>query len=99
MVKQRSATKKHECDYKFCQFCFGYHKRDQPCFIQPLAPSDDDKECRFVAFDFESSQNKKTPDGKHQHQVRLTSCSVIHLFAIGQLCMRPGFLHKVHSRR
>ncbi|KAH7724141.1 hypothetical protein AAVH_08401 [Aphelenchoides avenae] len=75
----------HKCDYKFCQFCHGYHKRDQECFIQPLYPARDDKDVRFVAFDFESTQDLETSPGKFQHRV-------------SQLCLRPSLLHQVHRQ-
>ncbi|KAH7673276.1 hypothetical protein AAVH_42244, partial [Aphelenchoides avenae] len=66
----------HKCEYNFCQFCFGYHKRDQECFVQPLYPARDDKEVRFVAFDFESTQDLETAPGKYQHRVNCVCAQV-----------------------
>ncbi|KAH7668238.1 hypothetical protein AAVH_42922, partial [Aphelenchoides avenae] len=65
-----------QCEYKFCQFCFGYHKRDQECFIQPLYPVREYKDVRFVAFDFESTQDLETSPGKFQHRVSCVCAQV-----------------------
>ncbi|KAH7717742.1 hypothetical protein AAVH_14816 [Aphelenchoides avenae] len=75
-VKRRSPSGQHECDYKFCNFCFGYHKADRECYIQPLKPPKDKKDVRFVAFDFECTQSTETSPHRFEHQVNFVCAQI-----------------------
>ncbi|KAH7709254.1 DNA polymerase [Aphelenchoides avenae] len=80
-IQRLGKDKKHICGQKFCGFCCTYHRTDQSCYIQPLEPKEDEKPCRFVAFDFESTQhNRPDPDKDwFRHEVNfvcaLVTCS------------------------
>lgn len=93
-VKRSSADKQHVCGTKFCARCCCYHKTEQPCFIQPVEPKDDEKPCRFVAYDFESSQHTQPdPDKEHfLHEVFLPTPNKEN-FLLGKFCERPSHLH------
>ncbi|KAH7706562.1 hypothetical protein AAVH_26191, partial [Aphelenchoides avenae] len=77
-VERRSANKRHECGQKFCTFCCTYHRTEQPCFIQKIEPKEDDYPCRFVAYDFECSQNTKSDPHKESylHEVNFACAQV-----------------------
>lgn len=77
-MKRLSPTGTHECEYKFCLICSSYHKRGRECYILPLSPSKIVSETRFVAFDFESTQEfRPDPDmEKLMHEVNFACASV-----------------------
>lgn len=58
-VVRLSKEKKHVCTHKFCGHCCTFHKADQPCYIQKVNPKNDEKPCRFLAYDFECSQHTR----------------------------------------
>ena len=99
LVKRRSPTGRHECDYKFCNFCYGYHKTGRECYIQPLQPAKDKKDDRFVAFDFECSQSSQTSPHRYEHQVIFYSFASLYFLLLGQLHLCPCLLHQVHPGR
>ena len=68
-VARLSPNKIHDCEHKFCTFCNTYHRREQPCYIQPLELSKDDSPVRFVAFDIETTQNSQVSENWFQHEV------------------------------
>lgn len=70
-IRRLSETGQHECDYSFCMKCGSYHRRGRGCYIQVLEPTPPTNPVRFLAFDFECTQNKLVDGVKFQHEVRL----------------------------
>jgi hypothetical protein len=46
----------HVCGETFCHRCKCYHAKRGDCFIRKLEPPSEDKEVRYILFDFETTQ-------------------------------------------
>lgn len=75
-IKRLSPTGTHECEYRFCTKCHTYHKIGRECYIPTLELRKDKKEVRFVAFDFESTQEGQIATDRLQHNVNFVCASV-----------------------
>jgi hypothetical protein len=75
-TERLTRNKKHECGQKFCSQCCTYHRKEQPCYIQPIDPRAKDRPYRIVAYDFECSQHTR-PDPDKDWYLHEVGCRII----------------------
>ena len=74
---KRNKAGKHECDSRYCHKCGIYHTAARGCHIDPREPKKNQKPYRIIAFDMESTQERKVKLDVYQHMVNFISARVV----------------------